>query len=495
MAKIPSKLTKFKNIGLYLSFIGFFSLLIYLIVFFGEKNLEIGRNIVPANFNSNPWIDFAKSALSNLGSPLTILLIQMTVIMLFSLVFGQICKLINQPIVIGEIFSGIILGPSLFGTFFPDLSAKLFPQSSIPILDYFSQVGLILFLFVVGMELDLKILKNKAQKSIIISHASIVIPFSLGVALSYFIYTQLAPNGISFMAFSLFMGLAMSITAFPVLARIVQERNISKTSLGTIVITCAAVDDITAWSLLAGIVVVVKAGSVLSSLFIIILTSLYILIMFKIVRPFLRVLVELDIKQSPDYLNRSTVSLIFSILIISAIFTEIIGIHVLFGAFIAGIIIPDDTRFKKLFIAKIEDVALVLLLPIFFIISGLKTEISLLNNLYLWEVTIVIIVLAIAGKFIGSSLSAKLLNINWKDSLTIGTLMNTRGLIELVALNIAYDLGIITQEIFSMMVIMALVTTFMTGPILDLISRIFKTSAPNLVLDDEKMNVASGGEN
>lgn len=261
----------------------------------------------------------------------------------------------------------------------------------------------------------------------------------------------------------------MSITAFPVLARIVQERGIHKTRLGTLVITCAAVDDISAWCMLAAIIAIAKAGSFLSSLYIILLSIFYVIVMFKVVRPFLKRVG--DLHASRENLSKPIVAIFFLTLLISSYSTEIIGIHALFGAFMAGTIMPENSKFRNIFIQKIEDIALVLLLPLFFVYTGLRTQIGLINDLYLWKVTGLIILIAIAGKFVGTALTSRIIGQTWRDSLTIGALMNTRGLMELVVLNIGYDLGILSPEVFSMMVIMALVTTLMTGPVLDLIER------------------------
>jgi Kef-type K+ transport system membrane component KefB len=332
----------------------------------------------------------------------------------------------------------------------------------------------------VGMELDIKVIQNKVKDAVVVSNAGIMIPFTLGMGLAYFIYNHFAPSEVPFLSFGLFLGLAMSITAFPVLARIVQERGLHKTKLGTLVITCAAADDITAWCMLAAIIAIAKAGSFLSSLYVILLAVGYVILMLKVIRPFLKRVG--DLHASRENLSKPVVAIFFLTLLISSYTTEIIGIHALFGAFLAGTIMPENTKFRNIFIQKIEDVALVLLLPLFFVFTGLRTQIGLLNELYLWEVTGLIILVAIAGKFIGSAIASKITGQNWRDSLTIGALMNTRGLMELVVLNIGYDLGILSPEIFSMMVIMALVTTFMTGPALDLIERIFRNK-PTLIPD------------
>ena len=468
----------YKNSIFYIVVTGGFLVLIYWILSKG-KFLENGRDIVVIASKENQWTQFLTSLTHNLQHPLAILLGQIITIILVARLFGWIFRKIGQPSVIGEIVAGIALGPSLLGLYFPEFSSTLFPSASLGNLQFLSQIGLILFMFVIGMELDLKVLKNKANDAVVISHASIVVPFSLGIGLAYFIYYRFAPEGVEFLSFSLFMGIAMSITAFPVLARIVQEREIHKTRLGTIVITCAAADDITAWCILAAVIAIVKAGSFVSSLYVIGLAIVYVGAMLFIVRPFLKKIG--DLYKSKNKLSKPVVAIFFLTLILSSYTSEIIGIHALFGAFMAGAIMPDITKFRAIFIEKVEDVSVILLLPLFFVFTGLRTQIGLINDPYLWKLTGVIILVAVAGKFLGSALAAKFVGQSWQDSLTIGALMNTRGLMELVVLNIGYDLGVLTSEVFTMMVIMALVTTVMTGPALDLINFIFKSKAGEIL--------------
>lgn len=463
---------KIKNILFYIIIIGGFSSLMYWIIYVG-KGLEDGRGIISKSSDNTPFQEFVNSILGNLHHSIGLLLLQIISIIIVARIFGWIFKKIGQPMVIGEILAGIVLGPSLLGLYFPEVSNFLFPVQSLGNLNILSQIGLVMFMFVIGMELNLKVLRNQAHEAVVISHASIIIPFALGVGLAYFIYTNHSPEHVEFSSYALFIGISMSITAFPVLARIIQERGIHKTKLGAVVITCAAADDITAWCLLAVVIAIVKAGSFVSSLYTILLAVAYVFFMIKMVRPFLKRIGELY--QSDKGLSKSMVALFFLVLLISSFITETIGIHALFGAFMAGVIMPPNMRFRNMFIEKIEDVALVLFLPLFFVISGLRTEIGLLNDPALWEITGLIILVAVVGKFFGSALAAKFVGQNWRDSLTIGTLMNTRGLMELVVLNIGYDLGVLNAEIFAMMVIMALVTTFMTGPSLNLINKIFKT--------------------
>lgn len=475
----------FRNSTFYILLVAGFSVLIYWILTQG-KLLENPAEIVSAKVSNDSWAEFQASMLHGLKEPLAILLLQIISIILVARFFGWMFRKIGQPSVIGEMVAGIVLGPSLIGMYFPEFSATLFPTESLGNLKFLSQIGLILFMFVIGMELDLKALKNKANDAVVISHASIIFPFTLGIGLAYFTYYQFAPKGVEFASFALFMGIAMSITAFPVLARIVQERGIHRTKLGTIVITCAAADDITAWCILATVIAIVKAGSFVSSLYVIGLAIAYVFLMLKVVRPFLERVASL--KNSRQSLSKPVVAIFLLTLILSAYTTEIIGIHALFGAFMAGAIMPDNTKFRGIIIEKVEDVAVIILLPLFFVFTGLRTKIGLIDSPYLWKMTGLIIVVAVIGKFLGSALAARFVGQNWRDSLTIGALMNTRGLMELIVLNIGLDLKVLSPEVFTMMVIMALVTTFMTGPALDIINFIFKTKemiVPEEVQSDE----------
>jgi Kef-type K+ transport system membrane component KefB len=474
-----------KNLLFYIITIGGLSLLVFLLIQWGQEMDLHKTTMLKPELEASTWEQFQTTIYHNLTHPLAILLLQIVTILATARVFGFLCKKIGQPAVIGEIIAGIFLGPSFIGMYIPEFSQFLFPTNSLDNLKFLSQIGLILFMFVVGMELDLKTIRNKANDAIVISHASIVFPFALGVTLAYFLYQSFAPDTTTFLAFSLFIGISMSITAFPVLARIVQERGLNKTRLGNIVITCAAADDITAWCVLAAVIAIVKAGSFLSSIYIILAAIAYVIIMLKLVRPFLKRIG--DKHTSRESLSKSVVAIFFLTLILSAFATEVIGIHALFGAFMAGVIMPVNLNFRSLFIDKVEDVSLVLLLPLFFVFTGLRTQIGLLDSWNLWFIAFVIIGVAIIGKFLGSALAARFVGQSWKDSLVIGALMNTRGLMELVVLNIGYDLGVLSDEIFAMMVIMALFTTFMTGPVLDFINWLMPDKEDNMETQIEQI--------
>ena len=416
----------------------------------------------------NSFHEFSDAFNQNLSDPLAVLLLQIIVIIAFARLVGFLFKKIGQPSVIGEIFAGIILGPSVIGLFFPQINQFLFPPASLGTLNFLSQIGLILFMFIIGMELDLKAIRKQAYGAVIISHASIIIPYTLGMGLAYFIYKDYAPEGTSFLSFALFMGIAMSITAFPVLARILQEKGLTRSKLGALALTCAAADDLTAWCILAAVIALVKSGSSISALYTIGFAIVYVLLMLKVLRPALERLEH--VYTNREKMRTPIIALLFIMLIVSSYVTSIIGIHSLFGAFIAGVIMPAGFSFRKIVIDKIEDVSIVLLLPLFFVITGLRTEIGLLNEGHLWVTFGWILLVAVVGKFGGSAIAARIVGQSWKESLSIGVLMNTRGLMQLIILNIGYDLGILSPEIFAMMVLMALVTTLMTGPALDLIN-------------------------
>jgi Kef-type K+ transport system membrane component KefB len=322
-------------------------------------------------------------------------------------------------------------------------------------------------MFVVGMELDLQHLREKASAAIMISHASIIVPFLLGAALALFIYIPLAPAQTSFTAFALFMGIAMSITAFPVLARILDDRGLTKTSLGSTAIACAAVDDVTAWCILALVIAIVKSGGVTASIVNILLVVFFIGVMLLLVKPRIATLIKKRVEQRKH--SKGLLAGILAFVLACAWFTESLGIHALFGAFLAGVVMPSAEGVRTFLKEKLEAFSSAALLPLFFAFTGLRTEIRLIDGWSGWAMCLTIIVVAVAGKLGGSMLMARWTRMSWRDSLAIGVLMNTRGLIELVILNIGYDLGILSARIFVMMVIMALVTTFMTTPLLSIL--------------------------
>jgi K+:H+ antiporter len=412
----------------------------------------------------------------HLQSPLTILLLQVIVIVGAARVLGSLFLKIGQPSVIGEMVAGILLGPSLLGLVAPGVQTFLFPSSSMGALRLLSQIGVILFLFVVGIELDVGHLRRKADATVLVSHASILVPFFLGTVTALLLYRSLAPEGVPFSAFALFMGIAMSITAFPVLARIIEERRLSGSSLGSTAIACAAVDDVTAWCLLAVVIAIVRADGLAGSLLTVVLTLAFIAAMLFAVKP--RVERMLGARAVGPNGSVGLLAGIFSFVFASALFTELIGIHALFGAFLAGVCMPASSGLRQFLRERLETFSSVLLLPLFFAFTGLRTQIGLLDNWWSWLVCLGIIAIAIAGKLGGSMLAARWTGMDWGDSFSLGALMNTRGLVELIVLNLGYDLGILSPRIFAMLVLMALITTFMTGPLLQLRKLVGRRKAP-----------------
>ncbi len=405
--------------------------------------------------------------LANARLPLPRLILQLVVIVGVARAVGFAAQRAGQPAVIGEIAAGVLLGPSLMGWLAPGTSAFLFPAASMPILQLLSQIGVLLFMFVVGVELEPAYLRGKARAAVAVSHFSIAIPFTLGVALSLALYTRYAPAGVPFHAFALFCGIAMSITAFPVLARILEERQLTRTPLGTTAITCAAVDDVTAWIILAFVVAITTAGGAMATLFTIVSLSVgFVVLMISVGRPVLQRVLTPD--PAADPFSKERIAIVLLVMLSSAFITETIGIHALFGAFVAGVIMPADRAFRAALRTRLESFSSVFLLPIFFVYTGLRTEIGLLADAASWGIALTIIIVATTGKLGGTALAARWTGMPWRDSVALGALMNTRGLMELIALNVGYDLGILTPAIFTMMVVMALVTTAITGPLLSL---------------------------
>ncbi|WP_437666572.1 cation:proton antiporter domain-containing protein [Sorangium sp. So ce1182] len=397
-------------------------------------------------------------------NPLTRFLIQAFLIIACARLVGLVARKLEQPMVIAEVTAGILLGPSLFGWIFPDASAVVFATESLPLLKLVSEVGLIVFMFLIGLELDPKLLRGRGHASVLISHTSIVLPFAMGGLLALYLYPRLSASTVPFASFTLFMGVAMSITAFPVLARILTDKRLLGTKVGALTITCAAVDDVTAWCVLAFVVSIARSTGLVGAVWTTFFALAYIAGMMFLVRPFLARLGERG--ASKEGLSQDLVAITLLLLLVSSWTTEMIGIHPLFGAFMLGAIMPKGTGFAKSLAEKLEDFAVVFLLPLFFAFSGLRTHIGLLNSADGWVMCGLIIVVACAGKFGGSAVAARITGLNWREASAIGILMNTRGLMELIVLNLGLDLGIISPKLFTMMVLMALVTTFMTSPLL-----------------------------
>jgi Kef-type K+ transport system membrane component KefB len=377
---------------------------------------------------------------------------------------GRVFKYLSQPPVIGEVVGGILLGPTLLGRISPDTYRYLLPDSVGPYLEAIAQLGVILYMFLVGLELNASLLRKHARATMAISHASIVCPFVLGCVLALYLYPRLSSSDVEFTSFALFMGVAMSITAFPVLARILTDRNLTRTELGVVALTCAATDDVTAWCLLALLSGVVQDQ--MSGLgFVLLGTGAYVGFMFLAARP---VMTWLTAHYDRGRLSTGVAALVFVGLLVSALATEAIGIHAIFGAFLFGAVIPHDGTVAREFTRRMGDVVTIFLLPAFFALTGMRTTIDF--GLDDWLLCGVIILAATAGKFGGSLGAARLTGLGWRDSASLGLLMNTRGLMELIVLHIGLNLKVISPQLFAMMVVMSLVTTMGTAPLLQLLT-------------------------
>lgn len=411
---------------------------------------------------------------------LSLFLGQLVVVLSVALIVGRIVRGLGQPRVIGEMIAGVALGPSLFGSIAPQVSNQLFPPTHMLALNAVSQTGVVLFMFVVGCRIDLDVLRARAMVAVAVSNASLVLPMLMGAGLAVLLYPSLAGRDaagapVALLPFALFIGTAMSVTAFPVLARILDERGMTSTRMGSVAIASAAIGDVTAWCILAAVVAIARAGDALSIItFTIAKVVAFALLLVVVGRRVLAALDERrlagnDAAKAPVSAEVIGAALVFALA--CAFVTERIGVHAVFGAFAAGAILPRASGLAAAIADALETIVSTLFLPIFFAYSGLRTQIGLLDSPALWGTCAVVITVAIAGKFGGATVAARMTAMSWRDSIGIGILMNTRGLMELVVLNVGLELGVISRTMFAIMVVMALVTTVMTSPLLMLVSR------------------------
>lgn len=398
----------------------------------------------------------------------TRLIVQIGIILAAARLVGAVFRRIHQPQVMGEMVAGILLGPSFLGWLAPDAYTTLFPKESFALLSALSQIGLIVYMFLVGISLNPKLLRERPHAAVVTSHTSIIVPFLLGLALAGYLYPRLSNGQVPYSHFALFLGISMSITAFPVLARILTDRKLTQSGVGAVAITCAAVDDVTAWCLLAGLILFVRSSDAALPLWATVAGTLaYIAAMIFLARPALASFMAFYRRRNGGGIPRNLLAGILLAVLASAWVTERLGIHALFGAFLMGAILPRDEGFVSALNEKLEDVTVVLLLPLFFALTGLRTTISLVSGGEMWFYCALIVAVAIVGKLGGAMVASKLTGMSWRDAGAVGILMNTRGLMELVVLNIGLDLGVVSPSLFAMLVLMALVTTFMTTPLLD----------------------------
>lgn len=388
------------------------------------------------------------------------MLLGLAAIIVLARLLGAAARRVGQPPVIGEIVAGILVGPTLFGTV---LSDHLFPTDVRPALSGLANVGLVLFMFIVGYELDHTLVRGKERVAASVSVGSIVLPFGLGAALAIWLAGNHGIHRV--LPFALFLGAAMSVTAFPVLARILTDRGMHRITVGGLALASAAVDDVIAWSLLAVVVTVGGAGA---DQWHVLFAVPYVLVMFLGVRPLLRKLAA-----AYDRAGRLTPNILAAILVgllLSCYATEWLGVHFIFGAFIFGAIMPraGAEALRHEILERLEQVSVLLLLPVFFVLSGMKVDLSTVDLRGFVELLLILAV-AIGGKFIGAYAGARLQGVRPRQAGAVATLMNTRGLTEIVILTVGLQLGILDGELFSLMVVMALVTTVMAGPVLALI--------------------------
>jgi Kef-type K+ transport system membrane component KefB len=435
--------------------IGIFLLIRHL----GYPLVALGEQQAPASAQAVP---------SEAGNIWMHVLLALVVVLVAARVVGAIFRALHQPQVMGEVVAGILLGPSFFGWLAPGLASQVLSVSVAPYLAVISQVGIVLYMFLVGLELDTDVLRQKTKSSIAISHASMLVPFLLGGVLALWLYPRFGTRNVSFTVFALFIGVAMSVTAFPVLARILTDRGMQKSQLGVIALACAAVGDVTAWCLLAMVVAVARAEA-RNLLFTLATTVGFILFVLLIARRGALWLVRK--REEKGQTTRDMFAIVFAALLTAALVTERIGIHALFGAFLIGTLIPHDSALARDIRDKCETLVVVLLLPVFFAFTGMRTKIGLLNGTRYWLACFLIIAVAALGKFGGSFLAARLTGSDSREAASLGVLLNTRGLMELIVLNVGLDLGLLSSALFTMFVVMAIVTTLATVPILRLLTQ------------------------
>ena len=390
-------------------------------------------------------------------------LLSLVVVLVVARILGAMIRRLNQPQVMGEVVAGILLGPSFLGWLAPGVASQVLPVNTAPYLAVIAQVGVVLYMFLVGLELDTELLQERHQAAIAISHASIVVPFLLGAAFALWLYPLYSTGVFSFTTFALFIGVAMSITAFPVLARILTDRGMQKTRLGVLALACAAIGDVTAWCLLAFAIGVAHAQTG-SLWFTLIATIGFIFFVLLIAKRGALWLVRRQTARGGT--TQDMFAVVCAALLLSALVTERIGIHALFGAFLLGTVIPHDSSLARDIRARCEDLVVVLLLPAFFAFTGMRTQIGLMHGTRDWLACLFIIGVASLGKFGGSFLAARWTGSDWREAASLGVLMNTRGLMELIVLNVGLDLGVLSPVLFTMFVFMAVITTLVTTPIL-----------------------------
>jgi Kef-type K+ transport system membrane component KefB len=427
-----------------------------------------GKPVLVTPSGLPPWGEkfTATKQRSEFGKLVAAFFLAVAIVLIIARLFGILAERIGQPRVMGEVIAGICLGPSVLGAISANLQAAIFPTDILPAFGIAANLGLIFYMFLIGMEVDRDQLKGKATQAALISNASVAVPLLLGFAVALPLYKLVGPDK-KFVAFALFMGVSMSITAFPVLARILAERRMLKSGIGSLAIACAAIDDVTAWFLIALATTIAISGSLGDVAATIGEATAFVLVMVVVVR---RILARMA--TAFDELGRIPPAWFAAVIVgvlLSSYLTETINIAIIFGAFIMGTVMPRHARLTEEVTRRIEDFVVTLLLPMFFVYTGLRTNIGLLDRPALWLITVGLVLIAIVGKLAGAMAAARFGGMDWRASAVIGTLMNTRGLTELIVLNIALDAGAISNALFAALVLMAILTTLMAGPLLKLL--------------------------
>ncbi len=397
-------------------------------------------------------------------------LVAAAVIIIVARVLGSLGERFGQPRVIGEVIAGIALGPSLLGLIWPGAVDALFPASLVPHLDTLSGLGLAVFMFLIGLELDLEQIKGNARLVVAVGHASVVIPFLLGVAGAFLLFPELSGDGAGFLSFALFAGLSVSITAFPVLARILVDRGLQHSRLGVVAMCTAALTDVTGWCVLALVVTIVRRGTATGVLVTVLSCLVFLAVMVAVVRPLLRRL--LAAHEAGAVGDGMLIVVALAGTLFSAALTDLIGVHMIFGAFLFGAVFPRRRRGTRLLVGKLHAITLTVLLPFFFVHVGLQTKIGLLGtDLRLWGICGLVVAVSVIGKWGSTFVAATMVGERPRDAMALGVLMNCRGLTELIMLEVGLSLHVISPALFTILVLMALVTTVATAPLLDLLLR------------------------
>ena len=434
-----------------------------LVILHAGAALHPGPSLVASTRDLN-----APNASREIVLRLPVFIAQIAIILAVARLLGAALRRLGQPQVVGEMLAGIVLGPSLLGWVSPGAYALLFPIGSVRFVGAVSQLGLMLFMFLVGLELRLEDLRGSGHAAVLTSHASIIAPMVLGSALALVAYPLAAPPNVSFVPFALFLGAVLSVTAFPVLARLLAERGLRQTRLGALTLAAAAIDDVTAWCILAAVVGLARANSTGSSaLFVLGGAALFVLTMMTVVRPLLAW--GAARRHTAGKLSNDTLAAIVIVMLASAWLTQRIGVHALFGAFVAGVVMPKDPKLMAEITSRFEDLLFIVLLPLFFAATGIRTSIAQLGDGALWGLFGLVMLVAVVGKIGGSALAARIAGLSWSDAARLGVLMNTRGLMGLVIVNVGMEIGVMTPPLYAMMVLMAIGTTCMTAPLLRVI--------------------------